>query len=367
MGDQSTLDITLNTVLDTVLDGVIMIDARGIILSFNKAAVSIFGYEPEEVTGRNVKILMPEPYHSEHDGYIANYHRSGEKKVIGIGREVTGRRKDGSIFPMELGINEMKAGNERMFVGTVRDITERKQSEEDNNCLMSKLFDSNSELERFAYVASHDLQEPIRMINNFSKILLSEYRNTLDLEGKEYLSMVTESGERMRDMVSDLLEYSRMTNDTVNFSQFDSRQALESAMENLKALIEEQGAIIHHDRLPVIYGNPVQIMRLLQNLITNAIKYQPRGNRPEIHITTEDAGEHWKIHVKDNGLGIDNQFLKHIFEPFRRLHSWDSVKGSGLGLSICKKIVEHNQGKLSVTSTPGVGSIFTITLPKPKP
>jgi signal transduction histidine kinase len=236
--------------------------------------------------------------------------------------------------------------------------------ERERNDLVQKLMESNIALERFAYVASHDLQEPIRMINNFGKILLAEYQNTFDNDGKEYLSMVTESGERMRDVVNDLLDYSRIGNEVVHMHTFSAQQALDSALDNLKTLIEERNALITHDALPELHGNPVQIMRLLQNLITNAIKYQKQGNRPCIHVGCEDAGERWKIYVKDNGVGIDQKSLEKVFEPFRRLHTWDTVKGSGLGLAICKKIAEQNGGELTVTSTVGEGSIFTLTLPK---
>lgn len=236
--------------------------------------------------------------------------------------------------------------------------------ERERNDLVQKLMESNIALERFTYVASHDLQEPIRMINNFGKILLTEYETKLDDDGREYLSMVTESGERMRDVVNDLLDYSRIGNETLQFHPFSAQQALESALDNLKTLIDERKAVVTYDVLPELHGNPVQIMRLLQNLITNAIKYQKPDNIPRIHVGCEDAGERWQIYVKDNGVGIDEKFLEKVFEPFRRLHTWDNIKGSGLGLSICKKIAEQNGGDLSVTSTVGEGSIFTLTLPK---
>lgn len=238
--------------------------------------------------------------------------------------------------------------------------------EREHDDLIEQLMESNVALERFAYVASHDLQEPIRMINNFGKILLAEYQSRLDDEGREYLSMVTESGERMRDMVNDLLDYSRMSHEAMKPEQFEGEQVLESVLENLKVLIEDTHTEITHDPLPQLSGNPVQIMRLLQNLITNAIKYQPPGNKPCIHIGVKDCADAWNISVSDNGIGIDNRFISQIFEPFRRLHTWDTIKGSGLGLAICKKLAENNNGSISASSTPGKGSIFTISLPKPQ-
>ncbi len=237
---------------------------------------------------------------------------------------------------------------------------ERERSE-----LVRRLLDSNTALERFAYVASHDLQEPIRMINSFGKILLTECQGTLDADSREYLHMITDSGERMRDVVNDLLEYSRIGNETGIQQCFDGNFALSSALDNLKALIDSSGAVITHDPLPELSGNPIQIMRLLQNLIANAIKYQAKGNIPQVHIGVQDMGAYCKIMVQDNGLGIDSRFQKEIFAPFRRLHTWEEIRGSGLGLAICSKIVEANGGAIEVISTLGQGSTFTVTLPRP--
>jgi len=193
---------------------------------------------------------------------------------------------------------------------------ERERSE-----LMQRLVESNTELERFAYVASHDLQEPIRMINNFSKILHADYHDILDTQGREYLTMLSDSGERMRDVVNDLLDYSRISNESVKLHAFDGNMVLRGTLENLKTLIDEQRAVITAEPLPELYGCPIQIMRLLQNLITNGIKYQPVGQIPSISITVEQLPEHCCIHVRDNGLGIEARFLQQIFEPFRRLHT----------------------------------------------
>jgi signal transduction histidine kinase len=236
---------------------------------------------------------------------------------------------------------------------------ERERSE-----LVQKLLDSNTALERFAYVASHDLQEPIRMIYSFGRILLDECHDKLDSNSREYLTMITDSGERMRDVVSDLLDYSRINNQILDRELFDGEFALNGALENLQNVISESKAQINHDRLPEVYGNPVQVMRLFQNIISNAIKYQPEGNIPKIGIRVDDATTHWQISISDNGIGIEPRFLQDIFSPFRRLHTWDEIKGSGLGLAICRKIAEANNGSISVISSPGKGSTFMIKLLK---
>lgn len=351
-------------ITNTVLDGLITIDGRGSIQTFNPAASRIFGYEPEEVIGKNVSILMPEPYHSEHDGYLHNYQTTGEKKIIGTGREVQGRRKDGSVFAMELGVNEMATKGARMFVGTVRDISERKQAETYRRKLMDQLMQSNTELERFAYVASHDMQEPLRMITNFSEIIVTDYQDKLDDTGKEYLRIVKDAGDRMRDMVDDLLEYARVGNESIVLVPVDGAKELSHVLTNLQGLIHDRHAVVTYDVLPMFMGNAVQFMRLLQNLITNAIKYQPMGRIPKIHVGVEDQGDCWCVSVKDNGVGIAAEFVQQVFQPFRRLQGWNEEKGTGIGLAVCRKIVDNHKGTIGVVSTPGEGSVFHFTLHK---
>lgn len=235
----------------------------------------------------------------------------------------------------------------------------------DRELLVRKLANTNTELERFAYVASHDLQEPIRTVVSFSKILSDEYGELLDDAGKEYLCVVLNSSARMHDMVADLLTYTRTEDSGGNLVFFDGALVLSSALDNLRELIREQKAEITFDALPTFYGSPVQLIRLLQNLITNAIKYQPPGNIPRVHIGVIDQPDRWCLTVKDNGLGIDEKYRAQIFQPFRRLHVWENITGTGLGLSICKKIAENHSGDITVTSKEGEGSTFYTTLAKP--
>ncbi len=224
---------------------------------------------------------------------------------------------------------------------------------------------SNTELERFAYIASHDMLEPIRMITNFGNMISREYGPTLDDTGKEYLHLVVNAGKLLKDLIDDLLSYSRLGYEHTQMLNFDGENVLTGMMENLKGLIEERGAAITHDAFPTIYGNPVQILRLIQNLVVNAIKYQPKGNPPHIHIGIQELADEWQVSVKDNGMGIKEDYQVQIFQPFRRLHSWDSIQGTGLGLSICKKIVENHAGRIWVTSAIGKGSCFSFAIKKP--
>jgi len=199
---------------------------------------------------------------------------------------------------------------------------------------------------------------------NFSQIILKDYHDQLDDEGREYLKIVGDSALRMRDMVQDLLEYARLGTDRLSVAEVDLGTELTHVMENLGGLIDETHARVTHDPMPVVHGSAVQLMRLMQNLIANAIKYRTPGEAPAIHVGVRETSEHWEISVTDNGLGIDPAFAEQIFEPFRRLHTWDAIKGTGLGLAVGRKIAESHGGRIWVTSTPGEGSTFTFTISK---
>ena len=230
--------------------------------------------------------------------------------------------------------------------------------------LVGQLTESNTELERFAHVASHDLQEPIRMITSFSGLIQSRYGEQLDPQANKYLTYVIEGGERMHTMITDLLQYARTGNSAALYKTTDSGNELRHALDNLAAVILERQAEITFDVLPQIRCNPVPFMRLLQNLIGNALKFQKEDASPEIHIGAQDQGEFWRFSIADNGIGMDEEGVKVIFEPFRRLHSWKEYRGTGIGLAECKKIVESHGGTIWVTSEPGKGSTFYFTIPK---
>ena len=250
------------------------------------------------------------------------------------------------------------------MTGFTTNVNDRKKLEDQRLQLLHKLTESNTELERFAYVASHDMQEPLRMIANFGSIIENEYGDKLDAEGKQYIHMVTDSATRMQAMVADLLEYSRINSEGLQFVEINSAHALSMALENLQAAIEESHAVITYDPLPLVRANRMQLIRLMQNLIGNGIKYQPAGQTPKIHVAVTDQGSAWRFSVRDNGIGIPASSLDKVFLPFKRLHTWDEYKGSGIGLSVCQKIVESAGGKISVTSKENEGSEFLFTLPK---
>lgn len=352
----------LDAIFRTASDGLMTIDAAGIIRSFNPACERIFQLPARHAVGQPARDLMAEDERDAFDDEVKRHLSSQDDDAAG--REVTGQRRTGALFPMHLSIRRFDLANRRHLCGVVRDITAAKLAERDRETLLSKLIESNTELERFAYVASHDMQEPIRMVMSFSQIIVQDYGQHLDDRGREYLEVLSESAHRMLTMVRDLLAYARLSGESAAMTEIDMDTQMAEIKTNLTELIQESGAVIEAAPLPQVTGNPVQIQRVMQNLITNAIKYQPDGQSPHVRIYAEDEGNHWAFHVQDNGLGIDTAYFQQIFEPFRRLHGPDRIKGSGFGLSIVKKIIANHGGEVRVTSTPGEGSRFSFTLPK---
>ncbi len=229
--------------------------------------------------------------------------------------------------------------------------------------LNEKLLLSNQELQQFAYSASHDLQEPLRNISAYINLFLRSYGNTLTEEGNEYLHFASDAAQRMHHLIKDLLTFSKLDHAEEPMGKFDGNDIIREALNNLQMAVEESNAIILYHDLPILYGNHSQILLLFQNLIDNAIKFRSKCE-PLVFIDMEEKSGLWEFKIKDNGIGIPQQFHNKIFGFFNRLHPRDKIQGSGLGLSICKKIVEKHNGSIVVESKPGKGSTFTFTLSK---
>jgi PAS domain S-box-containing protein len=248
------------------------------------------------------------------------------------------------------------------FVAVFEDITERKQKEEILKQTMDELKRSNIELQRFAYVSSHDLQEPLRMVTLFSQLLEKRYKDRLDKDADEFIEYIVEGAQRMKQLIDDLLSYSRVTSNTEEFDSVNLETVLDTVLSNLSISIIEYNASITNDSLPTILADPSQIRQVFQNLITNAIKFHgPKP--PEIHISSIKNDKEWTFGVIDNGIGIDKDHQEQIFEVFKRLHTKEEYPGTGIGLSIVKKIITHHGGQIWVESEPGKGSTFYFTIP----
>jgi two-component system, LuxR family, sensor kinase FixL len=354
-------EVRMRAIFENAVDAIITIDERGIMERLNPAAERLFGYPEAEVIGKNVSMMMPSPYREQHDGYLAHYLQTGEKRIIGKGREVIGQRKDGSIFPMDLAVAEMRIGDRRMFTGVVRDISERKQAEERHKALMEEISSANEELTSFAYVVSHDLKAPLRAIGSLANWLTTDYADKFDEEGKEHMRLLVNRVHRMGNLIDGILQYSRVGRVKESFVAVDlNKMALEvidllAPPENIKVELESH--------LPVIVAEPTRIQQVFQNLISNAIKYmdKPQGT---VRISCNDDGRYWRIGVADNGPGIEQRHFERIFQLFQTLAPRDKVESTGVGLALVKKIVEMYRGKIWVESSIGQGTTFWFTLPK---
>jgi light-regulated signal transduction histidine kinase (bacteriophytochrome) len=243
------------------------------------------------------------------------------------------------------------------------DVTEHKQAEEKLKQLADKLAQSNKELEQFAYVASHDLQEPLRMVASYIQLLQRRYKGQLTSEADEFINYAVDGVVRMKTLINDLLIYSRVNTKEFPPESVDCNVIVEKTLVNLKAAIDESNATINVDPLPTLHANSLQISQLFQNLISNAIKFRREGVPPVVNITAKHAGNEWLFTVSDNGIGIDKEFSDKIFVIFQRLHNASEYPGTGIGLAICKRIVERLGGHIWVEAEPNKGSTFNFTIP----
>ncbi|MBI1814838.1 MAG: PAS domain S-box protein [Deltaproteobacteria bacterium] len=353
-------------ILDAAADPIITIDEHGNVQSFNPAAERLFGYAAAEVIGRNVNMLMPSPYSEEHDQYLANYRRTGERKIIGIGREVLGRRKDGTLFPLELAVSEAYIGEQHIFTGIIRDITERKHREDELQRSLAELARSNRELEQFAHIASHDLQEPLRKIQSFSDRLISKYASALPDEARDYLTRAGDAANRMGTLIDDLMSFSRVTAKTHPFTSVDLNMVLRGVVSDLETRLDQTQGRIETEELPTIEADPMQMRQLFQNLLSNALKFHRPNAPPVVRVFTDETAstpDSATILIADNGIGFEEKYLDRIFTIFQRLRVRSEYPGTGLGLAICRKIVDRHQGDITARSTPGHGATFAVTLP----
>jgi PAS domain S-box-containing protein len=340
----------------------VVVNQAGEIVLLNVQAEKQFGYRRDELVGQQVKNIIPEGFAER---LIADALRSAEEALaqqIGTGIELSARRKDGSAFPIELMLSPLESAEGLLVTAAIRDITTRKNAEAHLLLKVDELNRSNEELGQFASIASHDLQEPLRMVASFTQLLARRYKGKLDADADEYIAFAVDGASRMQRLIKDLLAYSRIEKKGKELRDTSSEVALLQALGNLRGAIEASGALVTHDPLPTIPADEMQLVQLFQNLVGNGIKYQNAGI-PRVHISAVRNGERkWKFSVQDNGLGIDPQYFERIFGMFQRLHKREEFDGTGIGLAICKKIVERHGGAISVESQSGQGSTFSFAL-----
>lgn len=374
-------------ILDTTVDPIIVIDEHGIIEEANQATTTLLGHERPALIGQNVSMLMPEPFRSEHDGYLQQYLRTGEARIIGIGRDVVAQRADGSEFPMLLSVSEVvsEIGGHRRFTGVIHDLTDRVAAEQalheanktlearvesrttELRSLLVELERSNRDLEQFAYIASHDLQTPLRNVRQGLELLDEHLEETtgsgFDDEATELRRLISAAVVRMEALIDGLLSFSRVDKRADAGSDAVDLNAVAHEVRQLFALdLEEANIDLHIGPLPTVSGDRSQLRQLFQNLLQNAVKYRTQDEDPKITVEGAEENGEWVISIGDNGIGIDPKQHERIFDLFRRGHS--GYDGVGLGLAIAQRIVERHDGRIWVESEAGQGATFHIALPQ---
>jgi PAS domain S-box-containing protein len=348
--------------LEAAPDAMVVVDPQGEIVLLNLQAEKQFGYRRDELLGQKVSNIVPEGFAER---LAADGLRSAEDALaqqIGTGIELHGRRKDGSEFPIEIMLSPLESADGVLVTAAIRDITARKGAEAHLLNNVEELNRSNVELQQFAYIASHDLQEPLRMVASYTTLLARRYKGRLDADADDFIAFAVDGATRMQHLIQDLLAYSRVGSKGRELADTSSEEALEQALRNLRGAIEASGAIVTHDPLPVVKADEMQLTQLFQNLVGNAIKYR-RAGTPMVDISAAQGGaKKWVFSIKDNGLGIESQYFERIFGMFQRLHKREEFDGTGIGLAICKKIIERHGGAISVESTVGEGSTFRFPL-----
>lgn len=363
IGLSQGLETRYRELLEAAPDAMVVVNHAGEIVLLNVQAETQFGYGNDELVGQQVSNIIPEGFAERLVADALRSDAAARAQQIGGGIELTGRRKDGSEFPIELMLSPLASGEETLVTAAIRDISRRKAVETQLLAKIAELHRSNEELQKFAYIASHDLQEPLRMVASYTQLLSRRYKGRLDADADDFIAFAVDGASRMEQLIQDLLAYSRVGTNGTTFVETSSEEAMQQALVNLRGAIVQSGALITHDPLPRVLADDTQLIQLFQNLLGNAIKYQGPGV-PTIHVSVScDDAELWKFSVKDNGLGIEPQFFDRIFGMFQRLHKREEFAGTGMGLAICRKIVERHGGSISVESSPGQGSTFHFFLP----
>jgi two-component system, LuxR family, sensor kinase FixL len=364
-------------ILESSLDPIVTINHKSIITEFNKAAEQTFGHPREKVLGTKPSdVLFPPSTNPGQQDRIDRYLDVGEGSLLGRRVEVTAVRANGDTFDAEMAMTISREEGSPVMTFFIRDISRRKKAEQEQARYAAELERSNRELEQFAYVASHDLQEPLRKIRTFGERLQMLSADKLDDAGIECVRRMQSAAERMQSFIDGLLSLSRVTTQAQSFVAVDLEQTAREVVSDLETQIERLAGRVELGHLPTIQADPLQMRQLLQNLITNGLKFHRIDEPPVVQVEGKfvhgrqqrsgphsAADEQCRIVVEDNGIGFEEKYRDRIFGLFQRLHPRDVFEGTGIGLALCRKIVDRHGGRISARSTPGVGSTFEIFLP----
>jgi len=357
-------EIHLRSYIEAALRAILAVSQDGRIVFMNGHTEEIFGYTREELFGQDSAILLPQRFRAAYAAALRTYFAAPSVRVLGKDIDLAGRRKNGEEFPIEIGLSYVQAQDGVIALGFVSDITDGKRVRDDLAHANAELRRSNADLEQFAYMASHDLQEPLRIVTSYLKLLDRRYQGQLDAEAHEFIDFAVDGATRMKGLIQDLLTFSRAGTRSADIHNVPAEILVQRAVENLKAAIEERSAEVTWDQpLPQVAADAGLLVQVLQNLVANGIKFQKDGAAPRVHISVGAQGSEWVFSVRDNGIGIDPRHAGRIFRIFERLNASDQYPGTGMGLAIAQKIVERHGGRIWFESKPGEGSTFSFSLP----
>jgi two-component system, LuxR family, sensor kinase FixL len=360
--------------LESAPDAIVIVDSRGRISLVNAQTEDLFGWAREELNGKPIEILVPGRFKGVHVANRQGYFSDPHTRPMGAGLGLFGVRKDGSEFPVEISLSPLETEEGVLVSAAIRDVTERVRDEDKLKRLAARLTESNRELEDFASIASHDLQEPLRKIQAFGDLLKEREGERVTDQGRDYLERIDSAVHRMQVLIDNLLAYSRVTREAKPFTSCDLGWAAQEVLSDLELSIQQAGARVEVGDLPTIEADPPQIRRLFQNLVSNSLKFARADEPPVVRIyegilnrdgnhSPHNHAGHCEIFVEDNGIGFEEKYGDRIFTIFRRLHGRGDYEGAGMGLAICKKIANRHGGDITARSSPGEGSTFIVTLP----
>lgn len=349
-------------VVEASPSGMLLVDRAGTITLVNAEIERIFGYGRSELVGAPLDALVPASRRPGHAGLRTGFEGSQQTRRMGSGRLITGLRKDGAEVHIEVALTPLMTSAGPVTLAVVVDVSEREALLQQLEAQAVELRRSNEELTQFAYVASHDLQEPLRMVASFAELLDERSRAHLDEKGLKYLGYVTEGARRMQQLVRDLLAYSRLGTQGRPMASVDLSRVAQRVVDDLALAIRSSGATVDIGPLPTVQGDEGQLGQLLQNLVGNALKFRGEA-APRVSITATSDGSMCHVAVADNGIGIDMKYHDRVFEMFQRLHGRGQFEGSGIGLAIVRRVVQRHGGTVWFESAPGAGTCFHFTLP----
>jgi PAS domain S-box-containing protein len=379
---QTASEARLTSIVGSAMDAIITIDKQQRIVLFNTAAERLFGCTAAEAIGTPIERFIPARYRSAHAEYVLHFGETGTtSRAMGRLGALSGMRSDGSEFPIEASISQVEIEGRKFFTVILRDIGERVRAEAEIRRLNADLerrverrtaelaranealLKSNLDLQQFAHIAAHDLQTPLRSISGFAQLLRQDCQGKCGERSDLYVQHLVGNTQRMQTLIQDLLAYAQLGAAARPFEPVDCRKVFDDVLDALAASITDNGAEVSRGELPVVMGERTMLTQLLQNLIDNAIKYHSELP-PQVCVVAERQGAEWVFSVSDNGIGIAPKHQERIFEVFRRLHTPQAYPGTGIGLAICRRVVEHHGGRIWVESEPGKGSVFKFTLPQ---